>query len=287
MPPQIVALACAITYAASNIAARFGIRHANPVTMTLISFTTQTVVLWSVVLLTGGVPQVSYFPAVLFVGVGFVMPVIRMLTYIGIATLGASRSVSLRSSYPLFGALFALIFLKEELKPLVMAGTILVLAGTVFITWQRDESLAAGRWWYAVFPLTAALLSGLVQPAVRYGLGFSYYPLFFTALVGVTSLSVNLGALPVIKRFQRPIWNRKGLKSLIIASLFENLGFLLFITAFGLAPVAVVSPLIATSPMWVVLATLVIFRDLERVSLRTISGTLLTVGGTIAIALSR
>jgi drug/metabolite transporter (DMT)-like permease len=215
------------------------------------------------------------------------MPIIRTLTYIGVVKMGASRSVSLRSSYPLFGALFALIFLDEEIQPLVLAGTVLVLAGTGFITWQRKEAPSAGRWWHALFPLTAALISGLIQPVVRYGLGFSPYPLFFTALVGVTSLSVNLGSLPVIKRFQRPVWDRRGVKSLIVASLFENLGFLLFITAFGMAPVATVSPLIATSPMFVVLATLLIFRDLEHVSRGTIVGTLLTVAGTIAITLSR
>ena len=78
----------------------------------------------------------------------------------------------------------------------------------------------------------------------------------------------------------------KGVKSLIIASLIENLGFMFFVAAFGLAPVATVSPLIATSPMWVVLAALLIFRDLERVSFRTIVGTLLIVAGTVAITLS-
>lgn len=285
LSPQIIALASAISYAAANIAARFGMQHSNPVTMTLISFTTQTVVLWSIVLLSGSVPKISYFPAVLFVGIGFVMPVIRTLTYIGIVTMGASRSVSLRSSYPLFGALFALIFLKEELKALVLAGIILVVAGTFFITWQRDDKLSAGRWWYALFPLSAALISGLIQPVVRYGLTISHYPLFFTALVGATSLSVYLSSLPLIKKLQRPVWNRKGLRNLIIAALLENLGFLLFITALGLAPVATVSPLIATSPMWVVLAALVIFRDLEQVSLRTMIGTALTVAGTIVITL--
>jgi len=37
--------------------------------------------------------------------------------------------------------------------------------------------------------------------------------------------------------------------------------------------------------MWVVLAALLIFRDLEQVSLRTIIGTALTVAGTIVITL--
>lgn len=284
---QAVAVVCAMSYAAATISARFGMKHSNPVTMTLISFTTQTVVLWTIALLSGNIPPLSYFPAVLFVGIGFVMPVLRMLTYIGVTTLGASRSISLRSSHPLFGAFFALIFLNEMPTPLVLSGTILVVVGTFFITWQREEGPTSTRWWYALFPLSAAAASGLIQPAVRYGLGVSPFPLFFTALIGVTSFSTYAALLPLIKRYQRPVWNWTGLRALIVASLFENLGFLLFITAFGLAPVVTVSPLIATSPMWVVLAALVVFRNLEQVSTRTIVGTLLTVFGTIAITLSR
>jgi len=283
---QTVAVCAAMSYAAATISARFGMKHCNPVTMTLISFATQTVVLWAITLLFGSIPALSYFPAVLFVGVGFVMPVLRMLTYIGVTTLGASRSISLRSSHPLFSVLFALIFLREIPTALGLSGTILVVVGIFFITWQQDEGVPSGRWWYALFPLTAAAVSGLIQPAVRYGLGASPYPLFFTALIGITSLSAYSASLPLIKRYQRPIWNMQGLKALVIASLFENLGFLLFITAFGLAPVVTVSPLIATSPMWVVLAALVIFRDLEQVSMRTILGTVLTVAGTVAITLS-
>ncbi len=284
--PQLVALACAISYAGSNLASRHGMKYSNPVTMTLVSFTTQTLVLWSIVLLSGNMPPLSYFPAILFVGIGFVMPFIRTLTYIGVATLGASRSMSLRSSHPLFGALFALVFLRELPRPLVLMGTVLIIAGTFFITWQRDRSSYEERWWHALFPLTAALMTGGVQPVVRSGLSFSHYPVFFTAVAGVTSLSVYLLFLPLISRFQRPVWSMKGLKSLIFASLIENLGFIFFVTAFGLAPVATVSPLIATSPMWVVLAALLIFRDLERVSARTIAGTLLIVTGTIAITWS-
>lgn len=152
MVPQIVALACAISYAGSNIASKYGMKYSNPVTMTLISFTTQTVVLWSIVLLSGSIPPISYFPAVLFVGIGFVMPIIRTLTYIGVATMGSSRSMSLRSTHPLFGALFALIFLQEEPQPLVLAGTMLVITGTFFITWQRIAALTQTAGGMPCFP---------------------------------------------------------------------------------------------------------------------------------------
>jgi drug/metabolite transporter (DMT)-like permease len=98
-------------------------------------------------------------------------------------------------------------------------------------------------------------------------------------------LSVSVVAGPVITKFQPLRWSVKSLRSLVLAALLENLGFLLFMTAFDLAPVATVSPLIATSPMWVVLATVVIFRDLERVAKSTIAGTVMTVAGTVIITI--
>jgi drug/metabolite transporter (DMT)-like permease len=281
--PQAVAVACAMSYAAANVAARLGMRHSNPVTMTLVSFTTQTVVLGAYVLVSGSIPPLTYFPAVLFIGIGFIMPFVRMLTYIGVAKMGASRASALRSSHPLFGALFAVLVLREELTPLVSAGTIMVVAGTFLISWQSDESSGVYRWWYALFPLTAAAITGLIQPLVRAGLSSSAYPMFFTGLVGATSLVLSFTILPFITRFQRPVWTVRGVKGLIIAALLENLGFVLFVTAFGLAPVATISPLIATSPMWVVLAALLIFH--RRLSWQTVSGSASIVAGTVAITI--
>jgi uncharacterized membrane protein len=278
--PQAVAVACAVSYAASNMASRLGMRHSNPVTMTLVSFTTQTVVLGAYVLFSGSIPPLTYFPAILFIGIGFIMPFIRMLSYIGVATMGAARSTALRSSHPLFGALFAVLVLREELTPLVLTGTILVVAGTFLISWQ-SESAPEVRWWHALFPVTAAAVTGLIQPVVRAGLNSSAYPIFFTGLVGATALAFSVAVLPLIKRFQRPVWSVRGVKGLLIAALLENLGFVLFVMAFGLGPVASVSPLIATSPLFVVLAALWIFH--RRLGWQTISGAVSIVGGTVAI----
>jgi drug/metabolite transporter (DMT)-like permease len=258
-------------------------RHSNPVTMTLVSFTTQTVVLGAYVLLSGSVPPLSYFPAILFIGIGFIMPFIRMLTYLGVATMGAARSTALRSSHPLFGALFALLVLREGLTPLVFTGTILIVAGTFLISWQSERAPEI-RWWHALLPVTAAAITGLIQPIVRAGLNSSAYPVFFTGLVGATALAFSVAVLPLITRFQRPVWTVRGVKGLIIAALLENLGFVLFVTAFGLAPVATVSPLIATSPLFVVLSALLIFH--RRLSWQTVSGAAAIVGGTVAITLA-
>jgi drug/metabolite transporter (DMT)-like permease len=48
-----------------------------------------------------------------------------------------------------------------------------------------------------------------------------------------------------------------------------------------------VSPIVATSPLWILLGTGLFLRDIEKLNLRTVVGAMCVVGGTIAISLVR
>ena len=157
----LIALASAISYAAGNISARLGLKYSTPITMTCISFVIQSLVLWVTVFFTGGIPDVSSLPLILFVIVGLFMPIIRLLSYIGIVKIGSARSASLRSSYPLFSAVFAVTILNEEASRAVIIGTILVVVGVSFISWQPKDGLSPFHRWHVLFPLTAAFLAGV------------------------------------------------------------------------------------------------------------------------------
>jgi uncharacterized membrane protein len=72
----------------------------------------------------------------------------------------------------------------------------------------------------------------------------------------------------------------------MFASLFETLGILFMLTAFVSGPVVLVSPITATSPIWTVLMAAIFLRDLERINLYSIIGTLCVVVGVIAVYLA-
>ncbi len=285
MSAQLIALNSAISYAASTILARLGMTTSTPITMTCISLVIHTVSLSAIVFLTGGIPQVSTVAVVLFVIVGFLMPVMRLLTYTGIAKIGASRSGTLRSAHPLFSVLIAITVLHEEPSRVVLLGTFLAVLGIVIISWQPGARLSSSRRWYVLFPLAASFLAGLAHPITRYALGISNYPLFFAALVGIVSLLTLVGYLALVRPPQQPVWDRKAMWPFIAAALFETLGFFLFNTAMGAGPVVIVSPIIGTVPMWVLIGTVVLLRKLEQVSFRTVIGSCTVVAGTIAISL--
>ena len=109
---------------------------------------------------------------------------------------------------------------------------------------------------------------------------------FFAALVGAVSLATYLGYLSLPCTRVRPLWSPRALRPFIIAALFETTGFLLLTIGLSVGQVVFVTPIVATSPMWVVLWMTLVARDLERVHYRTILGTCLVVTGTVAISFS-
>lgn len=285
LTPQLIGLSAAISYAAGNIAARFGLLYSTPLTMTWISMLVQTVMLWAIVFLAGGIPPVVPVALMWFVLVGLLMPIIRFLTYTGMAKIGAARSTPLRATHPLFSAVFAVAALKEKMDLAVALGTLLVVFGIVLICWQREERVASYRRWHTLIPLAAAFLAGVVHPIVRHALRISNHPVFFSAVVGVVSLTSLAGSLALPGQNQRPRWDQKALRPFVVAGIFETLGFLLFIASLSVGPVVLVAPFIGTTPMWVLIGTVILMRKIEQVNSRTVTGTLCTVAGTIAIAL--
>jgi drug/metabolite transporter (DMT)-like permease len=111
IPPQLIALAAALSYAASGIAAKRGLRYSTPITVTLVSVTIHAITLSAAVLLTGGIPAVSWWVLFLFALTGTLQPIIRLFTYAGIHYIGAARGTTLRGAHPLFGTALAIIFL--------------------------------------------------------------------------------------------------------------------------------------------------------------------------------
>jgi drug/metabolite transporter (DMT)-like permease len=51
--------------------------------------------------------------------------------------------------------------------------------------------------------------------------------------------------------------------------------------------VVIVSPIVATSPLWILVGTWLFLRGIEKLSLPTVLGALLVVAGTVAISVVR
>jgi len=285
---QLVALASTAVYAAGNLYARIGLVHSTPVVVTLISLIVQTVVAWSILMARGSVPGADPRALAVFIAVGVALPFVRWLSYTGIARIGSARSSSLRSTHPFFSAALAIAFLGEPARHNIMFGTLLIVAGIFITGWDSQDARTAAKPLDVLFPLAAAFFSGIIHPFTRYALTVSNEPLLYAAVVGLSSLLVYAGYLLITGGGKPIIWpDRRALRSFVAASLLETVGFLLFSAAVSLGPVVLIAPIMATTPMWVLIGSIVLLRDLEKVTWRTVLGSGAVVAGTILLTLNR
>jgi uncharacterized membrane protein len=285
MHAQIFALLTALSFACSNVTVKRGFRHSSPLTATFVSLLIHSVVLWTVVLATGGVPPVALAGVAAIVISGLLQPAIRHFHYTGIHKLGTARAVTLRNSYPFLTVIAGVVFLGEPLTVIGVIGTVLVVLGIVLTSWRMDQNLPSFRWVYVLYPGATVLLTTIVHPLRRYALLQSNEPLFFAALVGPVAL-LSFAAFYISPACQEKlVWDRRAVWPLALSGIFETLAVLFMLTAFASGPVVIVSPISATAPIWTMILSAIFLRQIERIDRASVIGTICVVAGVVAISL--
>lgn len=287
MRPEFIALSAAILYSGTSITARLGMQQANPPTAAVVVLFVRTMIFWSAVFATGGIPDVEWLPVILFILLGVLQTATSLLQLTGIHRLGAARAEPLRNTYPLWSTVIAILFLGEVAGAGTLGGTALVVGGVALISWQRAPAGTYYRWWEALFPLLAALFAGVAFPVRRLAFSISNEPLFFAAVLAIVSF-ISLGPyLAVRLKSEKLVWTRKGLKRLILSGFLESAASLLSLVAVSAGRVVIVTPIVATTPLWTLILTVIFMRGVEQINARTVTGTFAVMAGTITIILSR
>ena len=209
---------------------------------------------------------------------------VRLLAYTGVLKIGASRSSALQSINPLISFTIAIVVLKESATVLTLAGTLLVVAGVVLVSWKAEQELLSFRWWHLLLPVGAAILSGVNHPMRRYALSLSNEPLFFSAFMGFVTLIAFAGYMTISSQEPRLVWDRRALWPFVCTGIFETFSIFLIITGVKHRPGVVIAPIAATYPVWSLIGAKV-FKDVERIGLKAAVGILSVVAGTVAIHL--
>jgi drug/metabolite transporter (DMT)-like permease len=219
----------------------------------------------------------------------------RFLNYTGIRLAGVALTTSISGTSPLFAALWAILFLGEQVTPSILLGTVAVAVGLALVmsqrgatapTTQTEEMPHSGAGRVAIGLLCA------VAGAAAYGTGHAVarhvvtrsapapvaatYTLFFGMLfllvVSLPHLSNDLKA---------PRWS---LIMMAMAGVCSSFGIFLMYTALARAPVMLASPIVATYPLIAMTFTHLFLQRLERVTLRMVLGaTLVAVGITFVV----
>lgn len=282
MTPVVIALAAAACFALALVVTQAGLRHMPPLAGAAISVPSATLLFWLAAPFTIDIAAIAWRPVAIFAAVGLLFPaVVTILTFAANRRLGPTIAGTLGNLAPLFAVLGAFIVLGERPGMAQLAGLLVIVAGVLLLSWPASG--AGGLvWplWALSLPLAAAAIRGAIQPAVKAGLTLWSEP-FAAGLIGysvssfvVLAAAARAGALSSI--------TRDGAWIFAVVGLFNGAAVLLLYLALGSGPVSLVSPLVATYPLFTLIFGFALSRA-EALGARMIGGVALSVAGVMLL----
>ncbi len=283
--PVALALAAACLFGVAAITSRKGTAHVNPQVGVIISLGASmgTFALTSPLWMRAG----DWFTLGFWVFVinGFFHPLLSMYCWMeSIQRAGATVASTFTATAPLFAAFTAILFLDESITVLIAAGTLATIAGIITLSWGPMGITTLMRA-ALLFATGAALVRGLNHTVGRYGLSLMPNPM----MAGFISSVVAFAGSIVMYRARNGAFPanvpRAGVPFMVLTGMLTCGGITGMYSALEVGTVVVVSPLIATYPLFTLVIALAI--GMEKLTRRLVAGVSLVVGGVIALCIER
>ena len=267
------------------VLANVGLRYLHPARGALVSIPSTTLVYWLLApfLLRGEGWNGTAFA--IFAVVGVVFPaVVTLLNFASNRIAGPTVAGTVSSTTPLFAVLVAILLLGEPLTVAAAAGTAAIVLGVIAFT-TRGGGGSSRTWaaWAILLPLAGAAIRGGAQAAVKVGLVLWPEP-FVAVLVGytVSCATIFAASRTLVPENAAPL-NRRGVLWFMSVGACNGAGILAMYAALARSPVSVVSPLVATYPLFTLALSALFLRE-ERFGPRVLLGVALTVAGVVVLA---
>ncbi len=195
----------------------------------------------------------------LFALAGLVVPGVSLsVSTFAIRLIGPSLTSGLASTSPVFAMLLAIVLVGELVTTQIAVGTLIVVAGVALVAMRPSKSPISWPYWAIGLPLVAALARGIAHPVVK--LGLLGMPSPMTAML--VSSMVSIVVIYSLFRLQGhvlPAWNR-GYLWFALCGVINCIGLVCLNVALQIGEVIIVSPLIAATPVFTLLASYLYFK---------------------------
>ena len=215
-----------------------------------------------------------------FAAVGLFVPGLSQLLFIlAVRYAGPSRAAILIGTAPLGSVLLAMALLDEPLRPVLLVGTALIVAGGAALA--LDPGRPAGyRTIGVVFALVCASLFAGRDNAVRWiARDDDVPPLQATA---VTLLAATVSTALYVAFTRRDVFRsvvRTATRAFIPAGVLLAFAYGALVTGFDRGDVGIVAPLNATQSLWGVAFAALVYGQREAIGRRTVLASVLIVLG--------
>jgi drug/metabolite transporter (DMT)-like permease len=224
-----------------------------------------------------------------FLLIGALVPgATQILFIVAIRDIGPSRVSILIGTAPLMSVAIALVALDEPFQPLLVVGTVLVVAGGAALARERerpDHFRAIG----VALALTCAALFAVRDNVARWAARDTHPPALAASTAALLGSFLVVLAWVLIRRrasFREHL--RAALPAFAFAGVLLGFAYASLLEAFDRGRVSIVAPLNATQSLWAVFfAALLIGRHSERIGSRLVAAGVLVVAGSAIIGVVR
>lgn len=283
MTPTLLALAAAGLFALALVLTQFGVGRISPWFGATISIPTATALFLLLAPWQLDLAQADPVATAIFASVGLFYPAVAtLLTFESNRRMGPAVAGALGNLAPVFAVAVAVTLLGEALSVSGTLGLVAVVAGVTLLSWDRRWQATSWPAWALLLPLAAALIRGLSQPAIKFGLGYWASP-FAAFLAGYLVSSAVVVAAGWRRRPARV--ERRDVLLFAAVGLCNGLAVLSLYAALQRGPVSLVSPLVATYPLITVALSALLLRR-ARLAAVQVGGIAVSVVG-VALLLGR
>ena len=286
MSSEIWAIFSAAAWAVDSILVRKGTAFSNASTAALVSFFVNVTILVPYIFFQYPLEKIFQPASLFFVVSGIIQPaIVRVMFYVGIVRLGVSRAGPIRGTSPFFAVAIAFFLFHERPELAVYVGGLLTIAGTWLVSYKRTGE---GKWRTIdlMFPLGAAMLASVSQNIRKVGLNTTNEPIIAATISTATSLCCLFGSVLFSGKASSIKITRECLPYYGAAAVFALIGQLCTFIALNGGQISVVTPLVNTTPLFVIGLTALFLRGEEKVNKAVVIGVIFLVAG-IAVITAR
>lgn len=282
----LLALAAALCFAIAQILIQYGLRTVPSWRSPLYSIGGSAILAWLFALVFVDFRQFDLEAAAIFAGVGLIFPVlVSILSVRANEKLGPAVAAAVGNVSPLFAVLGAVIFLGERPGLGHLIGLAMVIGGVALLALRGGSGGREWPVWVLALPLSAALVRGAIQPAIKQALALWHEPMA-AAAIGYTSSTVVILLLVGGRAWRTGPADRRGVAWFTLVGVFNGAATFLLYAALGLGPITLVAPLVALFPLLAVGLSLIFLRG-ERLPILGLVGVVTCAAGVVVLLLGR
>lgn len=286
MSAAALALAAAACFAWGQVLIQFGLRTVPSWRSPIYSIGGSAVLAWIFAVLFVDFRVLNLEAALIFAGVGLIFPVaVSMLSVRSNEHLGPAVASAVGNVAPVFAVLGAILFLGERPGAGQLAGLALVVVGVALLALRGGTGGRQWPLWVLALPLSAALIRGAIQPAIKTALALWHEPMA-AAAIGYTMSTIVILAIVGRRAWRVGPADRQGVMWFTLVGVFNGAATFLLYAALGLGSITLVAPLVALFPLIAVVLSLLMLRG-ERLPLVGLLGIVVSVAGVIVLLLAR